>query len=215
MQPLDPQALVEGAAALDIALSEEKAAQLLAYIALLSKWNRVYNLTAVRKPSEMLVQHLFDSMAVVAPLRRWTGSKPARLLDVGSGAGLPGVVLAALMPEVAVTCVDAVGKKAAFVRQVAGELAMRNLFAVHARVENLSGEPFDVITSRAFASLADFVSLTWRHRGQGSVWMAMKAKSPTDEAAALPSEIDLFHVEPLTVPGLIGERCLVWMRERP
>ena len=190
MQPPDPQALIEGAAALDIALSEEKTAQLLAYLALLSKWNRVYNLTAVRKPSEMLVQHLLDSMAVVPPLRRWTGSQPARVLDVGSGAGLPGVVLAALMPELAVTCVDAVGKKAAFIRQVAGELAMSNLLAIHARVENLSGEPFDVITSRAFASLADFASLTWRHRHAGSVWLAMKAKVPTDEASALAGEVD-------------------------
>ncbi len=214
MQPLDPQALIEGAAALDIALSEEKAAQLLAYLALLSKWNRVYNLTAVRKPAEMLVHHLLDSMAVVGPLRRWTGGKPVRVLDVGSGAGLPGVVLAALMPELQVSCVDAVGKKAAFVRQVAGELRMTNLHAIHARVENLAGDPFDIITSRAFASLADFTALTWRLRGEATVWLAMKAKAPTDEAADLPTTVDMFHVEPLTVPGLAADRCLVWMRER-
>jgi 16S rRNA (guanine527-N7)-methyltransferase len=206
MQPPDPKALIDGAAALDVPLSDEQVAKLLAYLALLSKWNRVYNLTSVRNPAEMLVQHLLDSIAVIAPLRRWTSGRPMHLLDVGSGAGLPGVVLAALMPELQVTCVDAVGKKAAFIRQVGGELAIKNLHAVHARVETLSGEPFDVITSRAFASLADFVSLTWRHHASGSIWLAMKARAP--------AEVDLFHVEQLTVPGLAGDRCLVWMRER-
>ena len=214
MQPPDPQALIDGAAALGVALSEDKVAQLLAYLALLSKWNRVYNLTAVRKPSEMLVHHLLDSIGVVVPLRRWTSGKALRVLDVGSGAGLPGVVLAALMPELQVSCVDAVGKKAAFVRQAAGELRMSNLHAVHARVETLPENPFDIITSRAFASLASFTALTWHLRGPSTVWVAMKARAPTDEAAELPSTIDMFHVEPITIPGLAGDRCLVWMRER-
>lgn len=212
--PPDPQRLIDGAAALTVALSEAQAAKLMAYLALLSKWNRVYNLTSVRQPAEMLVQHVLDSIAVVAPLRRWTAGKPARVLDVGSGAGLPGVVLAIVMPELQVTCIDAVGKKAAFVRQVAAELAIPNLHAVHGRVEDLSAEPFDVITSRAFASLADFVSLTRRHCGDATVWMAMKGKPPTDEAAALPADVDLFHVEQLAVPGLDADRCLVWMRQR-
>ena len=222
MQQPDPTALIDGATALGVTLDEDKATLLLAYVALLSKWNRVYNLTAVRKPSEMLVHHLLDSIAIVAPLRRWTGGLlshglsrgPLRLLDVGSGAGLPGVILAALMPELQVSCVDAVGKKAAFVRQVAGELRIANLHAIHARVEALADDPFDVITSRAFASLADFTALTWRLRGESTVWLAMKAKAPTDEAVELPPAIDMFHVEPLAVPGLAGERCLVWMRER-
>ncbi len=214
MQLPDPKVLVDGASALDVALGDETAAQLLAYLALLTKWNRVYNLTAVRRPSDMMVQHVLDSIAVVAPLRRWTGGKPARVLDVGSGAGLPGVVIAALMPELDVSCVDAVGKKSSFVRQVSGELALKNLHAVHARVETLTGHPFDVITSRAFASLADFVALTWRHRGKGSVWLAMKGKTPTEELAALPKEIDVFHVEQRTVPGLNADRCLIWMREQ-
>jgi len=214
MQPLDPQALVDGASALGITLTEEQGARLLAYMALLSKWNRVYNLTAVRKPSDMLVQHLLDSMAALTPLRRWTGGRPTSVLDVGSGAGLPGIVWATLMPELTVTCVDAVSKKAAFIRQAAGELSMPNLLAVHARVEDMPGGPFDIITSRAFASLANFVSLSWRHRHPGTVWLAMKAKAPTVEADELPSAVDLFHVEPLAVPGLLGDRCLVWMRER-
>ena len=214
MRPPDPRRLVDGAAALGVALTDEQTAHLLAYLALLTKWNRVYNLTAVRDPSEMVVQHLLDSVSMIEPLRRWTAGKPARVLDVGSGAGLPGVVIAALLPELDVTCVDAVGKKASFIRQVTGELGLKNLHAVHARVEDLPGDPFDVITSRAFASLADFVSLTWRHRGKGAVWLAMKARTPVDEAAALPNTIDLFHVEQLAVPGLDAERCLIWMRER-
>jgi 16S rRNA (guanine527-N7)-methyltransferase len=215
MRQPDAQLLAAGAAALGVALSDEKSAQLLAYLALLSKWNRVYNLTAVRDPSQMLVQHLLDSMAVIAPLRRHTGGKPARVLDVGSGAGLPGVVIAALMPELDVICVDAVGKKAAFVRQATGELALKNLHVVHSRVEDMAGEPFDVIVSRAFASLADFVALTWRHRRKGSVWVAMKARLADEEAAALPPEVEMFHVEHLTVPGLDAERCLIWMRDKP
>jgi len=212
MRPPDSQALIQGAAALAVALTDAQAAALLAYLALLSKWNRVYNLTGVRNPSQMVVQHLLDSMSVITPLRRWTGGRPARVLDVGSGAGLPGVVIAALAPELDVTCVDAVAKKASFIRQTAGELALTNLHAAHARVESFAGGPFDLITSRAFASLADFISLTWRQRGDGSVWMAMKAGFPAEEVAALPKEIEMFHVEPLKVPGLDAERCLIWMR---
>jgi 16S rRNA (guanine527-N7)-methyltransferase len=214
MQPPDPNALIEGAAALDVALDDETVAKLLAYLALLSKWNRVYNLTAVRKPSEMLVHHVLDSIAVIAPLRRWTGGKPARALDVGSGAGLPGVVLATLVPGLDVTCVDAVGKKSAFVRQVAGTLALSNLNAVHARVESLVGDPFDIVVSRAFASLSDFVSLSRRHVGPRSVWLAMKGRTPAGEMAALPPEVEVFHVEQRVVPGLDAERCLIWMRVR-
>ena len=215
MQSPDPKTLIDGAGALGVSLTGDQVHTLLAYLALLSKWNRVYNLTAVRDPSAMLVQHLLDSIAVVAPLLRWTGGQPARLLDVGSGAGLPGVVIAALAPEIDVTCVDAVGKKASFIRQVSGELALKNLHAVHARVESLASEPFDVIVSRAFASLVDFVALTRRHPGTGSVWLAMKGLHPAEELAALPPAIDVFHVEQLNVPGLDAGRCLIWMRERP
>lgn len=214
MRPPDPKALVDGAAALGVSLSADSEGKLLAYLALLSKWNRVYNLTAVRDPAAMLVQHLLDSIAIVAPLHRWTGGRPVRLLDVGSGAGLPGVVIAALLPEIEVSSVDAVGKKASFVRQVAGELALRNLHAVHARVESLVDGSFDVIVSRAFASLANFVALTRRHARTGSVWLAMKGLHPAEELQALPNEIDVFHVEQLNVPGLDAARCLIWMRER-
>lgn len=183
------------------------------FLGLLQHWNSAYNLTAVRDPDEMLTQHLADCLAVLPPLQRHR-PQGGRLLDVGSGGGLPGAVVAILRPDLAVTCVDAVGKKAAFVRQVAGTLQLPNLQACHARVEDLSEPPFDVITSRAFASLADFVSLTQRHLAPGGVWMAMKGRRPDAEIAALPPAIDVFHVEPLAVPGLQGDRCLVWMRPR-
>ena len=210
----DRGALTEGAAALGVALSETQATLLFDYLALVSKWNRVYNLTAVRKPEDMLVQHLLDSLGVVAPLRRWAGGKAKRLLDAGSGAGLPGVVVAVLLPGFEVTCVDAVGKKAAFVRQVAAELGLKNLASVQARVEAMQGVAADAITSRAFASLRDFTALTRRHLGEGAVWVAMKAAVPAGELAALPPDVEVFHVEQLIVPGLHADRCLVWMRLR-
>ena len=191
------------------------ASRLEAYLGLLAKWNAAYNLTAVRGPAQMRLQHLADCLAVIEPLRRQLGAgEPARILDVGSGGGLPGVVLAIADPAWDVTCVDAVGKKVAFVRQVAGELALPNLRAQHARVEALEAAPFDVITSRAFGSLADFVRWTRPRLAARGVWMAMKGRRPDDEIAALPPDVEVFHVEPLTVPSLDAERCLVWMRPR-
>lgn len=140
-----------------------------------------------------------------------TTSPAVRLLDVGSGGGLPGVVLAIGCPHLQVTCVDTVGKKAAFIRQVAAELKLPNLRAEHARVEQLNSR-FDLITSRAFASLLDFVSLTRDRMAEGAVWMAMKGKQPDEELAVLPPDVKVFHVEQLNVPGLDAQRCLVWMR---
>ena len=187
-----------------------------AYLALLAKWNAAYNLTAVRDPAQMRTQHLADCRAVVEPLCRQMGGqgRAVRILDVGSGGGLPGVVLALADPGWEVTCVDSVGKKAAFVRQVAAELGLPNLHAMHGRVEALKAPRFDVITSRAFASLSDFVRLTRQLLAPDGVWMAMKGKRPDGEIAALPTDVAVFHVEPLTVPGLDAERCLVWMRPR-
>jgi 16S rRNA (guanine527-N7)-methyltransferase len=163
----------------------------------------------------MLVQHLADCLAVLAPLARQAAGKPAgRLLDVGSGGGLPGVVIATAWPEWEVTCVDAVGKKAAFVRQVAGQLRLSGLHAVHARVEALQAGPFDVVTARAFATLGELVRLTGHLLAPAGVWMAMKGQVPDDELAAVPAGVEVFHVEHLTVPGLDARRCLVWMRRR-
>jgi len=211
--PLEQRELLKhGAQALGLPLSDAQCESMLAYQALLIKWNQVYNLTAVRKPAEMLTHHLLDSLTVLSPLVRHLGDRPARVLDVGSGGGLPGVVLAIMLPSLDVTCVDTVGKKASFIRQVAVELKLLNLSAAHARVEDLRLKPFDVITSRAFASLADFTRLTRHLLADDGVWMAMKGKDPSDEIAALPPEWDVFHVEQLTVPGLNAERCLVWIR---
>ena len=210
--------LQAGAGALALGLTEAQITQLLEFLSLLQKWNKVYNLTAVRDPQEMLTHHLLDSLAAVGPLRRHVaaqtgeGERAMRLLDVGSGGGLPGVVFAICCPEVDVSCVDTVGKKAAFIQQAAVALKLRTLHGVHARVETLT-TPFDLISCRAFASLPDFV--TWSRSALAAphgVWLAMKGKHPEDEIAALPADVAVFHVEQLTVPGLDAERCIVWLR---
>ena len=203
--------LKAGAAELGLDLSLTQLDQLMAYLGLIQKWNKVYNLTAVRDPQEMLTHHLLDSLTAIAPLVRHTQGQPAKVLDVGSGGGLPGIVLAICRPELDVSCVDTVGKKAAFIQQVAATLKLPNLRGIHARVETLTG-PFDVICCRAFASLPDFVN--WSRSalaGQG-VWMAMKGKHPQAEIDGLPADVNVFHVEPLTVPGLDVERCMVWLK---
>jgi len=211
-------ALQQGLGALSLDLSEEQQAQLLAYMDLIAKWTRVYNLTAVRDADDMLTHHLLDSLAVIGPLRRELASLasadatgPHRLLDVGAGAGLPGVVIAIACPDVMVTCVDTVAKKAAFIQQVAATLKLSNLRGVHARVEKLT-ETYDVVCSRAFASLVDFTTWSKQALAPQGIWMAMKGKSPDQEQAALPPSVRVFHVEPLQVPGLDAERCIVWMR---
>ncbi len=197
---------------LGLELSDTQLDQLLAYLALLQKWNKVYNLTAVRDPAQMLSHHLVDSLSVIAPLQKH--GAPARLMDVGAGGGLPGVVIAICCPGTDVSCVDAVAKKATFIQQVAAELKLPNLHGVHSRVEQLKVQPFGVITSRAFASLVDFTGLTRQHLAQGAVWMAMKGQHPADEIAALPPDVDVFHVEQLAVPGLDAQRCIIWMRPK-
>jgi 16S rRNA (guanine527-N7)-methyltransferase len=209
---LEPD-LRAGAAALGLALSDEQAAKLLQYLELLQKWGKVYNLTAVRDPVEMLSHHLLDSLAIVAPLREQIAGKSARLLDVGSGAGLPGTVIAICCPEVQVDCLDAVAKKAAFVQQVAGTLRLPNLRGIHGRVERVS-DAYDVVSSRAFASLADFVTGSRAALAPDGVWLAMKGKRPDAEIAELGEDVDVFHVEQLAVPALDAERCIVWMRVR-
>ncbi|MDE1950831.1 MAG: 16S rRNA (guanine(527)-N(7))-methyltransferase RsmG [Burkholderiales bacterium] len=198
---------------LGLAASDAQIAALADYLALLQRWNATFNLTAVRDPDRMLTQHLADCLAVIEPLSRQQPG-PGRLLDVGSGGGLPGVVIATLRPDLDVSCVDTVGKKAAFIRQAAGALQLSNLHAEHARVEKLDRPPFDLITARAFSSLADFTAWTRPLLAEGGVWMAMKGRSPDDEIQALLPSIEVFHVEPIEVPGLEAERCLVWMRPR-
>jgi 16S rRNA (guanine527-N7)-methyltransferase len=202
--------LSEGARSLGLSLTPEDQRRLLDYLALLQKWNRVYNLTAVRDPAEMLTHHLLDSLAALPALNRHAPGATA-ILDVGSGGGLPGVVLALCRPDWQVTCVDAVAKKTAFVQQVAGNLGLSNLRGVHSRVQDL-GATWPLITCRAFASLGDFTHWSASVLSPGGVWAAMKGKYPQDEIDALPASVQVFHVEPLNVPGLEAERCLVWMR---
>ncbi len=194
---------------------------LLSYLDLLQAWNRVYNLTAVRDPDSMLSQHLLDCMTALPGLRRWAddraGARAAgaqlRALDVGSGGGLPGLVLAICQPNWQVCCVDTVAKKVSFIRQVAAELGLPNVQASHSRVEALSAEErYDVVISRAFASLSDFTALTRHKLAVNGVWAAMKGKPTAQELADLPADVEVFHVEPLQVPGLDAQRCLVWMK---
>jgi len=204
--------LEAGLASLGISLSEDQQQQLLAYLALIQKWNKVYNLTAVRDPDEMFSLHLLDSLAAIPHLQRHTQGKALSILDVGSGAGLPGVVIAICCPELKVDCVDTVGKKAAFIQQAAVTLKLPNLRGLHNRVEKLEG-PYEVICSRAFASLPDFVNWSSAALAEEGVWMAMKGKHPHDEITGLPLDVAMFHVEPLQVPGLDAERCIVWMKK--
>jgi 16S rRNA (guanine527-N7)-methyltransferase len=237
----DPRllALQDGLASLQLLASPSTLARLLNYLDLLLKWNQHYNLTAIRDADTMLTQHLLDCLAILPSLDRHvhairsnpdtqashagqaqpqgdagTGTQgiALRVLDVGSGAGLPGVVLAAMRAHWSVTCVDSVAKKASFVRQVAAELSLPNLHAEHTRVEHLRGPAFDLIVSRAFASLADFVSRTREQLRPAGCWAAMKGKPPSEEIAALPHDIAVFHVEPIHVPSLPAQRCLIWMR---
>ncbi len=230
MHPLLPT-LQKGLDGLGLSLPAEQQEQLLAYMDLIGKWTKVYNLTAVRDANEMLTHHLLDSLAVIAPLRRELAKLPLAeavtvgsgiggglkvenqfsLLDVGAGAGLPGIVIAITCPEVSVTCVDTVAKKAAFIQQVAATLKLPNLKGLHARVESLT-QPFDVVCSRAFASLVDFTTWSKSALATHGIWMAMKGKHPDQELAMLPESVKVFHVEQLQVPGLDAERCIIWMR---
>ncbi len=200
-------------AELELAASDAQVGSLHRYLLLLQRWNAVYNLTAVRDPEQMLTQHLADCLAIVGPLQRHLGAREARLLDVGSGAGLPGIILAVMLPQLQVCCVDAVGKKAAFIQQAAGELRLKNVAAAHARVESLRLPAFDVIASRAFAALGDFIISAQGSLKPAGVFLAMKGKRPDErEEAALPTGWRVFHVEQLAPPGLDAERHLVWIK---
>ena len=212
------QELSLGIESLSLNVAEPQQRQLLSYMTLIQKWNKVYNLTALRQAQEILTHHLLDSLSAVSPLlghiakTKGDANAGIELLDVGSGGGLPGVVIAICCPNIRVTCVDTVSKKAAFVQQVAASLRLSNLRGVHARVESLTG-PYDVVCSRAFASLPDFVSWSAAALSDGGVWMAMKGKLPEAEMAGLPSFAEVFHVEQLQVPGLEADRCMVWMKK--
>lgn len=196
--------LAAGIAELGLDLPADGQTRLLAYLALLDKWNRVYNLTAVREPARMVSHHLLDSLAAV-PF--FTG--PA-VLDVGSGGGLPGIPLAIARPDLQVTLIDSIAKKTAFLLQVKAELGLANLTVVTGRVEDFRSESgFDDITSRAFSDLREFVTLTRHLLKPGGRWLAMKGLYPNEELAALKDNARVSADHALVVPGLDASRHLI------
>lgn len=206
------------ASALALEISAHQEESLLAYIDQLQRWNRSYNLTAVRDPGQMLIQHVFDSLSVVPAVINilYKNTVNPVIVDVGSGAGLPGVVLAIMLPHAQIHCVDTVEKKATFIRYVAGVLRLSNLQSHHARVEQLPSFQADIVVSRAFASLADFASLAGVHVAPSGHLLAMKGRQPTDELEQLSSMTSwrMRSIEPLHVPELDAQRCLVWLTQQ-
>ena len=206
--------LRHGAQQLGLALDDTQIGQLMTFLDLLQKWNKVYNLTSVRDPQEMMTHHLLDSLAAVPPLQRYLAGKgldAPKLLDVGSGGGLPAVVFAICVPQLDVSCVDTVGKKVAFVQQVAVSMRLRNLRGIQSRVEQLT-QQYDIVSCRAFAALQDFTAWSTQTLKADGIWLAMKAKKPEDELALLPASVEVLNIEPLQVPDLDAERCIVWMQ---
>lgn len=208
--------LQDAASLLGVQLDEHQSKTLLSYIEQLLRWNKTYNLTALRDPEQVLIQHVFDSMAAFNPLAEVLDKNTAinaKLIDVGSGAGLPGVVLAVLKPAWEVCCVDAVEKKTAFVRQMSGALALPNLHARHARIEAVPLLDADIVVSRAFASLSDFATLAGAHVNEMGHLVAMKGREPVEEIEALHRDTPwrVGRIQPLVVPELNAQRCLVWM----
>jgi 16S rRNA (guanine527-N7)-methyltransferase len=205
--PQHAEELTLGARELGVELSDSQHSQLLAYLALLIKWNKAYNLTAVRDPDEMVSRHLLDSLSVVRFI------EGERQLDVGSGGGMPGIPLAILFPDMKVTVLDSNGKKTRFLTQVKLELALGNLEVIHSRAEAFRPMlPFNGIISRAFSSLEDFTQWT-RHMGDGDTrWLAMKGLHPADELVALPADFRLESAQALAVPGCQGQRHLLILR---
>ena len=203
----DTAELERGLQALNLPLPQDTQARLHRYLALIDKWNRVYNLTAVRERGQMLARHLLDSLAVAPHL---TGGS---VVDVGSGAGLPGIPLAIARPQAAFTLVESSHKKSAFLMQAAIELELGNVEVVNARVEVWDPpRRFDVVISRAFSDLAEFVALAGRLASDGGVLAAMKGVYPYEELAQIPAPYRTAAVIPLTVPGLAAERHLVLLR---
>ena len=211
LQPYATQ-LADGIAALGLALPQETVDRLLAFGELLLKWNKVYNLTAIRNPQELITHHLLDSLAVLPYLETLN-----RLADIGSGGGLPGVVLAIVRPGLIVSSIETVGKKASFQQQAKIELGLGNFSVVNKRVEQVQAEALpggapEGVISRAFSSLADFVALSGHLVAEGGALYAMKGVHPRDEIAALPAGWAVTETHALNVPGLDAERHLLIIR---
>jgi 16S rRNA (guanine527-N7)-methyltransferase len=207
--------LVAGASALGLAIDASQTELLARYARLLLRWNSVHNLTAIRSPAEVLTHHLLDSLAIIPPLDGIFGEKRISCLDVGAGGGLPGIPMAVTKPGWRVTLLDKVEKKVAFLRQAKLELGLRNVECAHGRAEEFKGGPFDLIVSRAFASLPEFVRVSERMLAANGWWAAMKGVHPEDEihalAKACPS-VRVVDIVKLDVPGLNAERHLILMQ---
>jgi 16S rRNA (guanine527-N7)-methyltransferase len=205
--------LRSGLQALSLELSTDQQKKLLDFLALLLKWNKVYNLTSIRQADDMLTHHVMDCLAAVAAVMH-EAPDAKTLLDVGSGGGLPSVVFAIVCPHLQVTAVDAVAKKSAFIETVAHTLKLSNLKGIHSRVELLE-ETFDLVVSRAFASLKDFTAWSDKALRTGGKWAAMKGKIPEEEMAELPANIQIQGIQTLNVPDLEAQRCLIWLKRSP
>jgi 16S rRNA (guanine527-N7)-methyltransferase len=222
--PLEPAPLGALAAEMGLALDPAQCSTLIAYAALLRRWNRVHNLTAIETDADLLTHHLLDCLAIIGPLERamrlaGTGEAGTRFLDAGSGAGLPGIPLAVARPRWHATLVDAVQKKCAFLEQARLELGLRNVTVHHARLESpalarLAGSQ-DLIVSRAFASLREFVTMTAHLLRPGGLWAAMKGRDPSAEIADLPRSVEWVDTITLRVPRLAEERHLVLLQAAP
>jgi len=203
------QLLEQGVAALQLKLNPDQYNQLMSYLDLLIKWNGVYNLTSVRNPVDMVRQHLLDSLSAAFAFQH-----AKHVLDVGSGGGLPGIVLAIVFPETKVSLIDTVNKKTAFLRQAKAELGLDNVTVYTGRVEQLKvSEPFDVITSRAFSELANFVNWAGHLLAPGGQMIALKGQLPEDEIAVLPAGWSISKVQAISVPGLDVQRHLLWIKQ--
>ena len=200
--------LKQGINSLKLDLGDDQVEKLLDYLALLNKWNSVYNLTSVRDPMQMVTLHVLDSLAALPAF-----AGVANVLDVGAGGGLPGMVLAISRPDMKVSMIDTVHKKTAFLNQVKAELGLSNVTVYTKRVEQLEVKTkFDVITSRAFADLSDFVNWSGHLLQEGGRFIALKGTAPAEERERLPEPWKVQKLEPLEVPGLDAERHLVYIQ---
>ncbi len=202
--------LLKGCEQLHVTLSDAQVLQLIHYIELIHKWNKVYNLTAITQPTQMLTHHILDALSILPWVR------DGRLADIGAGAGLPGIVLAIAKPELAVTLVDSASKRSDFMQHVKAQLKLEHVAIVNARAEAVpaSNPGFTSITWRALGTLTDVVQSTWQLADEHTHWLAMKGKYPQDELIALSPEVNVLEVSRLHVPGIDGERHIVVMAKK-
>lgn len=201
--------LKQGLQQMNIDLTVPQQLQLLAFVDLLKKWNSTYNLTALRNDQDVISHHILDSLTLLPYIEHARG-----LVDVGSGGGMPGIPVAIACPDLPVALLDANSKKTSFLQQAVIELGLSNVQVITARVEAMVGEHFDVITSRAFAELNDFVTITKQLMAKGGYWAAMKGVYPYEEIEHLPDSVELIQVDKLNVPHLNAERHMVLLRKK-